>query len=152
MTYTFPIAASFPNASLRRDIDRLFVDAFTGRPAAQWQPHVTAREDGQGYTFEADLPGVAPETVEVLAEDGVLTLRGTRVFRSLAAGEKALLTEAPSGAFQRRFALPKQADLQAVEASYQLGVLTVRVAKVAPAQPRRVPVTVTPAAEGQSAE
>jgi hypothetical protein len=30
--------------------------------------------------------------------------------------------------------------------------LTVRVAKVAPAQPRRVPVTVTPAAEGQSAE
>lgn len=150
MTYTFPIAASFSNPTLRREIDRFFVDTIHGPSAPQWQPNVTAREDGKGYTFEADIPGVDPASVEVLTEGGVLTLRGTRAARGLEEGAQVRLAETPYGTFVRRFVLPKEADLQAVEATYAFGVLAIRVAKLVPAQPRRVPVTVTSLAEHPS--
>jgi HSP20 family protein len=76
------------------------------------------------------------------AEDGVLTVRGERVRLELAEGERLLIGETTQGQFVRQFRLPKSADLQAIQAAYDLGVLTVRVAKLAPAQPRRVPVSV----------
>ncbi|WP_353266571.1 Hsp20/alpha crystallin family protein [Gemmatimonas sp.] len=143
MTYTFPIATAFPNASLRREIDRMFDDVFATRAAApSRQPLAAAREDATGYTLEVDLPGVDPQKVELLAEEGVLTLKGLRAHRALADGETAVFSEVAGGEFVRRFRLPKVADLQSVSASYAHGVLSIRVAKIAPAQPRRVPVTI----------
>lgn len=147
MTYTFPLAPSFPTVALRRELERLFDEAVPvrGREAA-WTPAVNIREDAAGFTVEMDLPGVAPEAVEVIAEDGTLTVRGTREPRTPSAQDKAIVTERTTGRFARHFRLPKTADQQAVTASYALGVLTVHIAKHAPAQPRRVPIAVeTPA-------
>ncbi|GAB1341046.1 Hsp20/alpha crystallin family protein [Gemmatimonas sp.] len=150
MTYSFPIAPTFPAATFRRELDRMFEDAFGGRPAdGQWQPQVTAREDGSGYTLDIDLPGVDPAQVEVLTEDSVLTVRGTRSRREPGEGEKVLFAEPSHGTFLRRFRLPKHADLQAVNASYALGTLTIHIAKIVPVQPRRVPVTVNGQVSGE---
>ncbi len=146
--YTFPLRASLPTNGLRREIDRLFEEGLSVRPnggapsGGAWQPVVEAREDATGYTLEIELPGVAPEAVEVLAEDGVLTIRGSKPSRELGESEKAVLAERMVGDFSRRFRLPKSADLQDVTATYALGVLTVRVSKVTPTQPRRVEITV----------
>lgn len=163
---------TFRGTTFRRDLHRLFDEAFgpfaaaldpnapaamddanspanghanghpNGHPEPQWSPAVTARESASGYVFELDLPGVSPDTVEVLAADGVLTVRGNRPATELAEGEKAFFSERRQGHFARRFRLPKNADLQKVSASYALGVLTVSVARTEPAQPVRVPVTV----------
>jgi HSP20 family protein len=151
MTYTFPIAPAFPTLHIRRELERLLNDGPVPAPrAGEWQPAVDAREDAEGFTLELAIPGVAPEQVEVLAEDGVLTVKGARDARELTEGEKAVFSEQVRGRFTRRFRLPKSADLQTVSASYALGILTVRVAKVAPAQPRRVPVSVaSPTVSGQ---
>ena len=141
MTYTIPLASAYPAASLRRELDRLFGDTFPARHTDPvWQPSASAREDASGYTLTLDIPGIDPDTVEVLAEDGILTVKGTRTERIAAEGEKILFAEQTSGNFTRRFRLPKSADLQQITASYAFGVLTVRIAKVVPAQPRRVPV------------
>lgn len=156
---------TFRGTTFRRDLHRLFDEAFgpfaaaldpnapaatgdanghaTGHQEPQWSPAVTARESASGYVFELDLPGVSPDAVEVLAADGTLTVRGDRPAAELADGEKAVFSERRQGHFARRFRLPKNADLQKVSASYALGVLTVSVAKTEPAQPVRVPVTVT---------
>lgn len=143
MTYTFPLATPFSTVALRRDLHRLLEEAGPSRSAtAPWQPAASVREDATGFTVELDLPGVEPGAVEVIAEDGTLTIRGGRAAQELADGEKAVLHETPRGTFVRRFRMPKSADQQAVSASYALGVLTVRIAKLTPAQPRRVPVTV----------
>ena len=153
MTYTFPmIATPLSTRAIRREMDRLFDDVFIPRPGTPgtegWQPAVSAREDASGYTVQVDLPGVLPDAVEVLAEEGVLTIRGTRPVVELGATERQLIGEQPTGSFTRRFRLPKGADLQAISARHALGVLTVRVGKVAPAQPRRVPITADTAPSG----
>ena len=72
----------------------------------------------------------------------MLVVRGSRTVRELAEGERRLVGERALGQFTRRFRLPKTADANTLAASYAHGVLTVRVSKVAPAQPRRVPITV----------
>lgn len=137
----FPISAALPAISFRREMDRFFDDVLTPRASA-WQPAAEAREDATGFTVALDVPGVSPDSLEVVAEDGVLTVRGSRAERELAEGEKALFREGARGGFSRQFRLPKSADLQAVSAQYAHGVLTVRVAKLTPAQPKRVPVEV----------
>jgi HSP20 family protein len=140
--YRIPAASPAPVNAIRREMDRLFEEVFAGRPATAWQPAVHAREDQQGFTIALDVPGIPADRLEVLAEDGVLTVRGERVRRELAEGERQLIGETTQGQFVRQFRLPKSADLQSIQAAYDLGVLTVRVAKLAPAQPRRVPVSV----------
>ncbi|MCE2902345.1 MAG: Hsp20/alpha crystallin family protein [Gemmatimonas sp.] len=139
--YTFPLTAPRLTSSARRDLDRLLGETFSAQPASAWQPPVDAREDATGYTIDIDLPGVTPDSLEVLAEDGVLTIRGARPAREAATNEQVLFTERAQGPFARRFRLPKAADLQSVSATFTDGVLQVRIAKIAPAQPRRVPVT-----------
>ncbi|MBL0940170.1 MAG: Hsp20/alpha crystallin family protein [Gemmatimonadaceae bacterium] len=139
--YRFSVPAQAPITNFRREMDRLFEEVFTGRASGTWQPSATAREDQQGFSLDLDIPGVPVDNVEVLAEDGVLTIRGERAQRALAEGERAVISETARGKFVRQFRLPKSADLQAIQASHDNGVLSIRIAKVAPLQPRRVPVS-----------
>lgn len=139
--YRFSVPTQAPITNFRREMDRLFEEVFSGRPSSAWHPSVSAYEDGQGFSLALDIPGVPVANVEVLAEDGVLTIRGERTPHSLTEGERAVMSETPRGKFVRQFRLPKTADLQAIQASHDNGVLSVRIAKVAPPQARRVPVS-----------
>ena len=151
-TYAMPFGAPMPMNGLRKEIDRLFDDVFVGGTTS-WKPAVEVRESNDGFTFESDVPGVSPESLEVAMEEGMLVLRGERGARELGEGERRLVGERIAGKFERRFRMPKYADSNSVTANYAHGVLTVRVAKIAPAQPRRVPINVegnaqiSPAAE-----
>jgi HSP20 family protein len=142
--YSFPMTAAAP-AGMRREMDRLVQEVFGAagmNGSATWTPATDGVEDSTGYTLELELPGIAPDAVELLAEEGVLIVRGEKAAAEMQDGQKRLFGERAHGAFERRFRLPKSADLSNVEARYALGVLTIRVAKVAPAQPRRVPIAV----------
>lgn len=139
--HTLPLSAAIPSISIRREMDRLFDDVFAPRGAA-WNPAAEAREDATGFTVTLDIPGVAPDSLEVLAEEGVLLVKGARADRERAEGERTLFREGGRGTFARRFRLPKSADLQQVTANYTHGVLSVRIAKLAPAQPKKVQVSV----------
>ncbi len=147
--YSVPLRAAFPANGFRREMDRLLDEVVNARPqsSASWQPVTDAREDAGGYTLSIELPGVSPSAVEVLSEDGLLTVRGIKSAPELQSGQQVAFSERAHGEFARRFRLPKSADLHSVSATYALGVLTVRVAKLAPAQPRRVPITVATAAD-----
>ena len=73
---------------LRREIDRLFEDAFGGNPQGggrsggqggqTFTPAVDAREEEREIVLHMDLPGVRPEDVELSVENGLLTVRGQR--------------------------------------------------------------------------
>ena len=143
--YTFPMTAPAGPAGMRREMDRLVQEVFGAggmNGSSTWTPATDGVEDATGYTLELELPGIAPEAVELLAEDGVLIVRGEKATANMQDGQKRLFGERAGGSFERRFRLPKSADLTSIEARYALGVLTIRIAKVAPAQPRRVPISV----------
>jgi len=87
-----------------------------------------------------DLPGVEPAGVEVLLLGNLLTVRGKRSEAGEVPGETRHRSERPRGAFEVGVPLPVPVDDQRVSAEFQLGVLTVRMARQAPVVGRQIPV------------
>jgi len=129
--------------TLWNQFDDLFSDdLFKGRRLAQkalW-PAVDIEETKDGYVLTADVPGLAPEQIDINVEDGVLTFKGERKAERKEEKDGYRRYERAFGSFQRSFVLPKGVDAGTVEAQVEHGQLTVRVPKPALAQPRRVAV------------
>lgn len=132
-----------PFFSLRRDIDRLFEDAL-GRDGSMpgWAPAVDVREDERELTFEFELPGIAPEQVEVTADNGVLTVRGEKqAERKEDTGEQRHhVVERSYGSFLRAFQLPQTVNAEGIDAEFENGVLRVHVPKAELPQPKKIQI------------
>ncbi|XP_062097811.1 17.6 kDa class II heat shock protein-like [Humulus lupulus] len=92
------------------------------------------------YAFVVDMPGIKPAEIKVQVEDdGVLVVTGERRRESEKddEGVKYLRMERRVGKFMRKFSLPENADKDAVSAVCKDGVLTVRVEKFPPPEPKR---------------
>src|SRR6476620_4771827 len=97
MTTTAPIFG------LRREIDRLFDDTFA-RDGNSWTPAVDIKENESEIRVEVELPGLSPEDVEIMAENGVLTVRGEkRVERKEGDETRFQVIERVYGSFMRTF-------------------------------------------------
>ena len=134
---------NFPLFSLRNEIDRLFEDTLGGQTSRlAWMPEVDVRESGQDYTFELELPGIAPEQVEVTADNGVLTVRGEKGHRSTKEGDEGRyhFVERSYGSFVRSFQLPQGVEEEHITADFSNGLLTIRVPKAQRPQPRRIEI------------
>ena len=131
-----------PVFGLRREIDRLFEDTFGGDARRSgWAPAVDIREDDKEIALEVELPGIKPENVEVMAENGVLTIRGEKHGATSDGSEgRYHVVERTFGSFTRSFQLPTGVDDQRIEADFSDGLLTVRIPKAALAQPRRIEI------------
>lgn len=142
MVYRTTLAS--PVFSLRREIDRLFDDTFGGsggRPAASWSPAVDVRESQNELSLAFEIPGMSPEQVEVTTDNGVLTVRGEKREERKEGDEGQFhLVERSYGTFSRSFQLPKNLDESKIDASFENGVLTVRIPKAALPQPKRIQV------------
>ena len=104
-------------------------------------PRVDVHEEAERYVVEADLPGIAPDDIEVTTELGVLTIRAQR--RSAkrdGVAARAETQERSAGQFLRRFTLPDDADPARISARCLHGVLELAIAKQAKVQPRRISV------------
>lgn len=143
--------------SLQQEVNRLFgsfFDVEAGRaPQRRWVPAMDLVEQDGHYVLKADLPGVKPEDVKVELEDDVLTVAGKRETADESARGGVRRIERVSGAFSRTLTLPAGIDPDKIEASFEHGVLEVRIPKPEQAQPRRVEVRVgggekTPVIEG----
>jgi HSP20 family protein len=88
-----------------------------------------------------DLPGVAPESVDVDVERNVLTVRAERHWAP-AEGDQVLARERTQGTFTRQVLLGDALDTERLEAHYDHGVLTVRVPLAEQAKPRKVQIHV----------
>lgn len=151
---------------LQREVDRTVATLFpspmtaaagagaTTEAAADWLPATDIVEDASSWTLTLDVPGVAADALEVVVEARVLTVRGARPAVMVADGAQLGARERRTGRFERRFRLPPSADAEQLSAQLADGVLTLRIGKVAPAQPRRVRIEtpVVTAAEVTAAE
>ena len=97
-------------------------------------------ETPEHFVLRADLPGVSEEDVSIELEDTVLTVSGERKSEHEAGGEGFHRVERASGRFSRALTLPKGVDAEAVTASFDRGVLEVRIPKPAERKPRRISI------------
>ena len=107
----------------------------------EWSPTADIHETEDALTFAVELPGIAPDEVQVTTEENVLTIRGTRSARH--AGEidaRFHLIERHDGAFVRRFQLPPNVNTSMITAEYANGLLELRVPKAALPQPTVIQV------------
>jgi HSP20 family protein len=96
-----------------------------------------------GVTVRFDLPGVDPSGVELTVEKNQLTVAAERPDETHE-GEQYITRERPSGKFARTVHLGQSLDSASVEASWDNGVLTVRIPVAETAKPRRVEIAAPP--------
>jgi HSP20 family protein len=100
-------------------------------------------ETPEGVVVMVDLPGVCPETLEVSAQGGAVTLKGERE-RSVAPSIVAYhLMERDRGPFLRRFRVEGAVNTHKGEATYERGVLSLRFPRVPDQRGRSVALPLT---------
>lgn len=109
---------------------------------SSWTPAVDVYETPVGYQFAVELPGMAPETVEVEVKENRLTIKGERKDAGLKDGERYLHRERPTGRFARVFRMTKPVEAEHVTAEYRNGILFVAVPLRENARPRKIQVQV----------
>lgn len=87
-----------------------------------------------------DLPGVDREAIDIDVERDVLTVRAERRPVDLGDGAVAQLSERPLGVFARRLFLGDALDTEDISATYDNGVLVLRVPIAQKAKPRKIAV------------
>lgn len=116
------------------DIDRWVRDFFGPATADDWfagafTPAAEIVKDGDDALVRVELPGVDVEKdVNVEVERGHLVIHGERRDERSEEADGRTLREVRYGSFRRSFKLPAHVTSDAVSASYDAGVLTVRVA------------------------
>ncbi|MGW7819068.1 Hsp20/alpha crystallin family protein [Streptomyces puniciscabiei] len=122
-----------------RELDRLTQQLLgdTTRPAAM---PMDAYRAGDDFLVHFDLPGIDPETIELDVERNVLNVRAER--RSPAPeNAQMLVAERPKGTFTRQLFLGDTLDVDRIDASYEAGVLTLRIPVAEQAKPRRIQIS-----------
>ena len=94
---------------------------------------------GDHFLVQFDLPGVDPSSIDVTVEKNVLTVRAERR-RLFEDDDQVLVAERPYGSVERQVFLGDTLDTEHIEARYDDGVLTLRLAVAEQAKPRRVEV------------
>lgn len=103
-------------------------------------PAVDIFEDAGGITLLADMPGVTRDRLDVRLDGDTLAIEG-RVDLDAPPDMRALWAEVSVPRFRRTFTLSRELDANRIEANLKDGVLTLRVPKLAQAQPRRIEVS-----------
>jgi HSP20 family protein len=92
------------------------------------------------YEVHAELPGSAPDQIDVTVADGLLTIEG-RVPQRYGAGMKPLIREYGVADYRRQVRLGADIDGEALEGRYVDGVLVLTLPKRAEQRPRRVQIS-----------
>jgi HSP20 family protein len=107
-----------------------------------WMPAVDIVDTPGAIVLKAELAGMKPEDVHIELDDDVLTIRGERHQEETFDKEQYQSTEWHYGSFQRSITLPRSVKREAIEASYDNGVVEVRVPKAAEVEPQHIELKV----------
>ncbi|OBF67169.1 heat-shock protein Hsp20 [Mycobacterium sp. 852002-51971_SCH5477799-a] len=133
------------------DTDRWLRDFFGPAAAADWnraatsgfKPAAEIVKDGDDAIVRVELPGVdVDQDVNVEVDRGRLVIHGEHRDQRSEEKEGRTLREIRYGSFRRSFQLPGHVTGDAITATYDAGVLTVRVAGAyADNQAQRIEIT-----------
>ncbi|GAA1788913.1 Hsp20/alpha crystallin family protein [Pseudarthrobacter sulfonivorans] len=121
-----------------RELDRLTQQVLgtSARPAAM---PMDAWRDDQEFVVAFDLPGVSPDSVDLDVERNVLTVKAQRP-EPAGKDVELIASERPRGTFSRQLILGDTLDVEHVKATYNGGVLTLRIPVAEKAKPRKIEI------------
>jgi HSP20 family protein len=125
-----------------RELDR-FTQQLFGQTGTWSRPAIMpmdAYRDGEQFVVHFDLPGVDPSSVDLNVERNVLTVKAERV-PSYGEQVELQVAERPRGVFSRQLFLGDTLDADRIEATYDAGVLTLRIPIAEKAKPRKIEIT-----------
>jgi HSP20 family protein len=102
--------------------------------------------DGDTLVVRAELPGIDPDKdVEITSDDGVVRIHGHHEEKTERKEKRGYRSEFRYGDFEREITLPKGATAEDVKASYNDGILEVRIPcpEQAESTPTKVPISRT---------
>jgi HSP20 family protein len=131
--------------SLQSEVNRLFDTFFGGAPAngrglRRWVPPMDLMETEDHLILRADLPGLDSEDVNIEVKDSVLTVSGEREAEHEEKTDGFHRVERAFGTFSRSMSLPSRIDADKITASFEKGVLEVRIPKPEERRPHRVEI------------
>jgi HSP20 family protein len=131
--------------NLRRTVDRLFDNASPDHEWAQpplWGLAVDVVENKDDFIVKASIPGINPDDLDVSYSDDTLTIKGEIKSDNEVKENQYHLRERRYGSFTRSISLPTKIKGGAIEASYQNGVVTLRLPKAEEVKPKRIAIKV----------
>jgi HSP20 family protein len=134
--------------TIQNEMNRLFNTFFdtptqgNGGAYRRWVPAMDLVETDGEYVLKADLPGLSESDVNIELEDRVLTISGERKAENEERKEGYYRIERSFGSFARSLTVPEGVDGDAVKASFENGVLEVRIPKPEARKPKKVEISV----------
>jgi len=131
--------------SLFDEVDRLFTPTMR---RTRWAAPtslglaIDVGENEEGYIVKAAVPGVSSDDLDITLEDGVLTIKGEVKADENIDNDQYHVRERRYGSFSRSVRFPVAVNAEAIEATYENGILTLNIPKAEEVKPKRIAVKV----------
>jgi HSP20 family protein len=144
MKLTKPTSTTIVREDFENLFDRFFGRGPSGPPArvfdTMWMPSLDFSEDEKNYIVRLEAAGIPKDDLEVNLENQVLTISGRRNFEKEEQTEEYFWREREQGRFVRTVRLPSPVNAAKVEATYDNGVMTIRLPKAEGATKSRITI------------
>jgi len=121
-------------------LDRIFNGSRTTNASAVL-PIDVLEQDGK-FIVRSTIPGVAPEDLDIEIENNVLSIKAEHKQEAMSEEAKVYRREVAYGAFSRSIRLPENLNLEAVDAEFKNGVVTISIPKVEEPKPQPIKISV----------
>ena len=107
----------------------------------KWQPRVDVTELEDNFVLSAELPGIRKEDLSIEFDKGILRISGERLPQEVTEGVKVLRSERLFGKFSRAFKIKTPVKVDAIDAIYKDGMLTLTLPKAEEAKPKAIKIS-----------
>lgn len=127
----------FPFVDSFEEMDKLMEWPNTGN---SFTPAIDVYEDNADVVVEVPLAGIDPEKVSIAIDNGVLTIKGESEKKTEVEEKNYYRKEIRTGSFYRAVSLPAKVDGDKAEATYEKGVLKIKIPKATEVAPRNISI------------
>lgn len=134
--------------TLRREMDTLWDRFFPEKLfeerylTHEWLPSIDLKETKDTIVVKAELPGLDAKDVDLTLTDDILTIRGEKKEEKEEKDEHRFFVERYCGSFERRIKLPTLVKTDKIDATFDKGVLTVKLPKSEEAKTKEIKIKV----------
>jgi len=136
-------------STFRKEVDRFLDrmregDAFELLSSSDWIPNIDFVEKPEAYHVKVEVPGIDPKDIEVMFQNGLLTIRGQKVKSEVEEkSARFYRSERSYGTFARNLRIPTTVDEKLITATFKHGLLTIVLPKTAETRGQSIPIKIS---------